>query len=178
MPAYGKLMGMTERGIITRTWPTEVRQQAWQHYAGAGNGNLSEVARMLTNELGETVAVSTVHNWSVTDKWKERLTIEQVDSTRISMDGYVSRLWVAVSPSLSILSSIANGSLSADGPEAAANLDRQMRAAQFIVDKAQALLLKQASVSGKGKPAAAAADLSSLTSEQLQAMETQGTDVQ
>jgi hypothetical protein len=86
------------------------------------------------------------------------------------MDGYVVRLWVAVPTALSTISSIASGTLSGDPSD----LDRRLRAATFIVDKAQQLLLKQADSSRRqstGTRAQATVDLKSMTPEQLRTYE-------
>jgi hypothetical protein len=126
----------------------------------------------LSTSLGETVPLSTVKGWATADRWADRMMVESVDNTRELMDGYVVRLWVAVPTALSTISSIASGTLSGEP----ADLDRRLRAAQFIVDKAQQLLLKQADSSrrqGTGSRAATTVDLKAMTPEQLRTYEEQ-----
>ncbi len=88
----------------------------------------------------------------------------------IMMDQYVGQLWSLVPASLFTLQSLASGTLSGE----AVDLDRRLRAATFIVDKAQALLLKQADSNrrqGTGTRAQATVDLKSMTPEQLRTYE-------
>jgi hypothetical protein len=161
---------MSNSPVIPRVWPESVRNQAWQLYAGPAKGNQSETARLLSTSLGETVPLSTVKGWAAADRWADRMMVESVDNTRELMDGYVVRLWVAVPTALSTISSIASGTLSGDPSD----LDRRLRAATFIVDKAQQLLLKQADSSRRqstGTRAQATVDLKSMTPEQLRTYE-------
>jgi hypothetical protein len=161
---------MSETGIIKRVWSDEVRRQAYELWAGPAQQNVSEAARQLSEIVGETVGQTTVHSWSVTDRWKDRQAVEQLAAVPVLMDQYVTRLWVAVPASLSTLQSLASGTLSGDPSD----LDRRLRAAQFIVDKAQQLILKQADSSrrqGTGNRAAATVDLKAMTPEQLRTYE-------
>jgi hypothetical protein len=161
---------MSETGIIKRVWSDEVRRQAYELWAGPAQQNVSETARQLSGIVGETVAPNTLHGWLVTDRWKDRYALEQSAMVPIMMDQYVGQLWSLVPASLSTISSIASGTLSGEPAE----LDRRLRAAQFIVDKAQALLLKQADSSrrqGTGSRAAATVDLKAMTPEQLRTYE-------
>jgi hypothetical protein len=96
--------------------------------------------------------------------------VDQVADTRQTMDQFVAVLWVAAIPALRTIDSLASGTLSGEPVD----LDRRLRAAQFIVDKAQQLLLKQADSSrrqGTGTRAAATVDLKSMTAEQLRTYE-------
>jgi hypothetical protein len=161
---------MSETGIIKRVWSDEVRRQAYELWAGPAQQNVSEAARQLSEIVGETVGQTTVHSWSVTDRWKDRQAVEQLAAVPVLMDQYVTRLWVAVPACLSTISSIASGTLSGEPVD----LDRRLRAAQFIVDKAQQLLLKQADRTqrtGDRRQAAVAVDLKAMTPEQLRTYE-------
>lgn len=157
--------------VIPRIWSADVRQRAYDLWAGPANGNQSEAARLLSAEIGETINVSTLNGWAITDRWKDRLALETADSTL--MDGYVRRLWVAVAPALSTLSATSSGELTAASDDEHRNLDRRLTAARFIVDKAQQLLMKQADRQPKQGAArqSLAPDLQSLSSEQLEQLE-------
>jgi hypothetical protein len=161
---------MSETGIIKRVWSDEVRRQAYELWAGPAQQNVSEVARQLTAIVGEPVAHTTVRGWLDGERWRDRHAVDQVADTRQTMDQFVAVLWVAAIPALRTIDSLASGTLSGEPVD----LDRRLRAAQFIVDKAQQLLLKQADSSrrqGTGSRAAATVDLKSMTAEQLRTYE-------
>jgi hypothetical protein len=165
---------MSETGIIKRVWSEDVRRQAYDLWAGPAQQNVSEAARQLSEIVGETVGQTTVHSWSVTDRWKDRQAVEQLAAVPVLMDQYVARLWVAVPNAIYTISAIASGELSAASNAQHVDLDRRLRAATFIVDKAQALLLKQADRTqrtGGRRQAAVAVDLKSMTQEQLRTYE-------
>jgi hypothetical protein len=167
---------MSETGIIKRVWSDEVRRQAYELWAGPAQQNVSETARQLSGIVGETVAPNTLHGWLVTDRWKDRYALEQSAMVPIMMDQYIGQLWSLVPASLFTLSDIASGKLSAESTAQHVDLDRRLRAAQFIVDKAQQLLLKQADSSRKqstGARAQATVDLKAMTPEQLRTYEEQ-----
>jgi hypothetical protein len=159
--------------IIPRVWSDDVRSQAYELWAGPAKQNVSEAARQLSGILGETVPGNTLHGWLVSDRWRDRYAVEQAAVVPVLMEQYVSALWVAVPASLHTLSALASGELSPN-PERRA-------AAQFIVDKAQQLLLAQA----KQKPNATntdgvklaripeSVDLASLNSTELEQLESQ-----
>jgi hypothetical protein len=90
------------------------------------------------------------------------------------MDQFVAVLWVAAIPALRTIASISSGELSAESTAQHVDLDRRLRAATFIVDKAQQLLLKQADSSRAqrtGTRAQATVDLKAMTPEQLRTYE-------
>jgi hypothetical protein len=161
---------MSETGIIKRVWSDEVRRQAYELWAGPAQQNVSETARQLSGIVGETVAPNTLHGWLMVDRWRDRYALEQSAMVPIMMDQYVGQLWSLVPASLFTLQSLASGTLSGEPVD----LDRRLRAATFIVDKAQQLLLKQADSSRSqrtGNRAQAPVDLKSMTPEQLRTYE-------
>jgi hypothetical protein len=167
---------MSETGIIKRVWSDEVRRQAYQIYQGPAKRNQSETARLLSTSVGETVPLGTVKGWADRDNWGDQEIVDSVAVIQESMDSYVSRLWVAAIPALRTIASISSGELSAESTAQHVDLDRRLRAAQFIVDRAQQLLLKQADSSrrqGTGNRAAATVDLKAMTPEQLRTYEEQ-----
>jgi hypothetical protein len=160
--------------IIPRVWSDEVRSQAYDLWAGPAKQNVSETARQLSNVIGEELSYTTLQRWMVTDRWKDRYAVEQSAVVPVLMEQYVSALWVAVPASLSTLSALASGELSPN-PERRA-------AAQFIVDKAQQLLLAQAKAKPNATEAASgvklaripeSVDLASLNSTELEQLESQ-----
>jgi hypothetical protein len=173
----GRLPGMMHRQspnpIIPRVWSDEVRSQAYDLWAGPANQNVSEAARQLTVILETPISPTTLHGWMVTERWRDRYAVAQLAAIPALMDEYVSAVWVAVPSAISTLSAMASGEL-LSSPERRA-------AAQFIVDKAQQLLLAQA----KAKPTATntsgvrlaripeSVDLASLNSTELEQLESQ-----
>jgi hypothetical protein len=160
--------------IIPRVWSDDVRSQAYELWAGPAKQNVSEAARQLSGILGETVPGNTLHGWLVSDRWRDRYAVEQAAVVPVLMEQYVSALWVAVPASLHTLSALASGELSPN-PERRA-------AAQFIVDKAQQLLLAQAKAKPNATEAASgvklaripeSVDLASLNSTELEQLESQ-----
>jgi hypothetical protein len=159
--------------IIPRVWSDDVRSQAYDLWAGPARQNVSETARQLAAIVGEPVAHTTVRGWMAAERWTDRYAVEQAAVVPVLMEQYVSQLWVAVPASLHTLSALASGELSPN-PERRA-------AAQFIVDKAQQLLLAQA----KAKPTATntdgvklaripdTVDLATLNSTELEQFESQ-----
>jgi hypothetical protein len=159
--------------IIPRVWSDDVRSQAYELWAGPAKQNVSETARQLAAIVGEPVAHTTVRGWMSAERWTDRYAVEQAAVVPVLMEQYVSALWVAVPASLHTLSALASGELSPN-PERRA-------AAQFIVDKAQQLLLAQA----KQKPNATntdgvklaripdTVDLATLNSTELEQLESQ-----
>jgi hypothetical protein len=159
--------------IIPRVWSDDVRSQAYDLWAGPARQNVSETARQLAAIVGEPVAHTTVRGWMAAERWTDRYAVEQSAVVPVLMEQYVSQLWVVAIPALSTLSALASGELSPN-PERRA-------AAQFIVDKAQQLLLAQA----KAKPNATATDgvklaripesvdLATLNSTELEQLESQ-----
>jgi transposase-like protein len=159
--------------IIPRVWSDEVRAQAYDLWAGPANQNVSEAARQLTVILETPISPTTLHGWMVTERWRDRYAVAQLAAIPALMDEYVSAVWVAVPSAISTLSAMASGEL-LSSPERRA-------AAQFIVDKAQQLLLAQA----KAKPTATntsgvrlaripeSVDLASLNSTELEQLESQ-----
>jgi hypothetical protein len=176
----GRLPGMMHKQsthpIIPRVWSDDVREHAYQLYSGPAKQNLSATARLLTDAIAETVSYSTVQGWSVSGRWADRYAGESVVQTTETMDRYVGLLWVAVIPALRTISAVSDGTLSV-----ADNTDR-LRAAQFIVDKAQQLLLAQAKAKPNATEAASgvklaripeSVDLSALNSTELEQLESQ-----